>query len=108
MKLHVNDTIIVLLGDDAGKEGVISKVSPKEDTVLIDGINTYRKHVKSQGNQEGGVITISRPIKASKVALLCPHCKKPTRVGYEGKGKDKIRICKKCSKPLTAEVKKKK
>ncbi len=100
MKLKINDTVTVLSGDDAGREGKIIKIISGNNKVLIDGINTYKKHLKTQGKQEGGVVTLSRPIDASKLMLVCPHCKKPTRVGFEGTGKDKVRVCKKCSKPI--------
>lgn len=105
MKLKINDTIKVLIGDDAGKEGKILKVFPSDNTVLVDGINTYKRHLKKQGNQEGGIVTISRPIRVSKVMIVCPHCKKPTRIGLVGEGRDKTRVCRHCSKPLTVDAK---
>ncbi len=109
MKIKNQDTIIVLIGDDAGRQGQVTKVFPKENKILVDGINTYKRHLRAQGNQEGGVVTISRPIASSKVAVVCPHCKKSTRIGFEGIGKEKVRVCKKCGKPIIAtEVKKKK
>ncbi len=108
MKLKINDTIKVLIGDDAGREGKILKVFPDTAKVLVDGINTYKRHLKAQGNQQGGIVTISRPIGVSKVSLVCPHCHKPTRVGFVGEGRDKNRVCRHCGKPITNESKSKK
>lgn len=107
MKLKINDTIKVLSGDDTGRTGKISKVFIGENKVLVEGINTYKKHIKAQNNQEGGIVTLSRPISSSKVQLVCPHCKKATRVKYSGTKKDKVRVCKKCDKPITTTKSKK-
>lgn len=97
MKLKINDTIKVTLGKDKGKTGKIEKILPKKNMVLVPGINVYKKHLKSQGeNKPGGIIDLTKPMYVSKVALVCPKCKKITRVGYQGQGKKKVRICKKC------------
>lgn len=107
MNLHINDTIKVLSGSDKGRTGKIIKVFPKQGKVLVDGLNTYKKHVKNQeGKNTGGVITLSRPINASKLLLVCPSCKKPTRITFSGTGKNKIRVCQKCKKPITNQTKK--
>jgi large subunit ribosomal protein L24 len=99
MKLKINDTVKVTLGKDNGKTGKIEKVFPRKNMVLVNGINMYKKHIKSQGeSQPGGIVDITKPMYVSKVALICPKCKKITRVGYQGVGKKKVRICKKCLK----------
>lgn len=104
MKLKVNDTIKVTLGKDRGKTGKIEKVLPKKNMVLVPGVNVYKKHLKAQGeNKPGGIIDLVKPMYVSKVALICPKCKKITRVGYEGQGKKKVRICKKCQKPIDSK-----
>lgn len=99
MKLKVGDTIKVTLGKDQGQTGKIEKVFPKTNSIMVTGINQYKKHLKPQGDkQPGGIIDITKPLNISKVALLCPQCKKITRVGYQGDHKKKVRICKKCLK----------
>ena len=105
MNLKKGDTIKVLTGDDRGRTGEIKKVFTKKDKVLVDGLNTYKKHVPPQGEQKGGIVTLSRPLHASKVQLVCPHCDKPTRVAHSGKGHSKVRVCKKCDKPIDKENK---
>lgn len=99
MKLKKGDKIRITAGKDRGRKGVIEKVFPKEGRVLVPGINIYKKHVKPRGEkQPGGIIEIPRPLSVAKVALVCPKCKQPTRIGYQiGKGKGKSRICRKCN-----------
>ncbi len=107
MKLHINDTIKVLSGDDKGRTGKIIKIYPRTNRVMVDGLNTYKKHLKNKDNQAGGIVTLSRPFSAGKVMIVCPNCKKTTRVIFSITGKDKVRVCQKCHKPITTEIKKK-
>lgn len=101
MKLKIGDKIKVTLGKDKGRTGKIEKVLPKTNSVMVTGVNQYKKHLKAQGqNQPGGIIDITKPLNISKIALLCPQCKKITRIGYQGEKKKKVRICRKCQKPL--------
>lgn len=98
MKLKKGDKIIVIAGKDKGRKGKIEKVLPKSAKVLIPGINVYKKHVKPRGEgQPGGIVDIVKPLSVSNIALLCPKCKQPTRIGYKiDKSGGKHRICRKC------------
>ncbi|MDO8638107.1 MAG: 50S ribosomal protein L24 [Candidatus Daviesbacteria bacterium] len=96
MKILKNDTVKILLGKDAGKTGKVLKVFPRKDRVLVEGINVSKRHIKKTAQHEGGIIDISKPINISNVILVCPACKKDTKVGFEIKNKVKNRICKKC------------
>ena len=79
MKLKKGDTVKILLGKDKGRKGKIQRLFTKEGKVLVEGVNIYKKHLKSQGEQKkGGIIEISRPMIISKVALICPSCSKPS------------------------------
>lgn len=102
MKLKVNDQVLVTAGKDKGRKGKIEAVFPQKTTVRIKGINQYKRHFKSRGkDQPGGIVTRDRPLPVANVALICPKCKKPTRVGYQlSKSGQKHRICKKCQAPL--------
>ncbi len=97
-KFKVGDTVKITAGKDKGREGKIEKVFPRENLVLIPGINIFKKHLKKTPgtNQKGGIFDIPRPISNSKIALICPKCKKITRVGFKIFGEEKTRICKKC------------
>ncbi len=103
MKLKIGDTVKITSGKDKGRDGKIEKIFAKEGLVLIPGINIYKKHVKAISGQKGGIYEIPRPIPFSKISLICPKCKKVTRVGIALKGKEKVRICRKCRREIDAK-----
>lgn len=97
MKLHKGDTVTIVRGKDNGKTGTIDRVYTKEDKVLVEGINQYKRHVKARmPGQKSEIITLTKPVSLANVMLICPKCKKPTRVGYKVLKDDKTRVCKKC------------
>lgn len=99
MKLRLKDKVMVLAGRDKGKSGEVTKVFPKLDAVIVDGVNVVKRHTKpSNKNPRGGILDLTKPIKTSKVGLVCPNCGKTTRIGYQVKGDNKERICRKCGK----------
>jgi len=100
MKLKVGDKVKVLSGKDKGRQGEIEKIISKKDLVIIPGINMYKKHVKGFQGQKGGIYDIPRPLPSGKVALICPKCKKVTRIGFKYVGGEKIRICRKCKSQI--------
>ncbi len=105
MKLIKGDTVTITTGKDKGRSGAITVAFPKKNTIVIKGLNLFKKHTKAQGDQKGGIIEHERPILVSKVALVCPHCKKLTRVGYQiDTAGSKHRICKKCKTVLDVKV----
>ncbi len=97
MKIKAGDNIIVLIGKDKNRQGQVLKVLTQKKKALVKGVNVFKKHLKSTQNKPGGIIDREMPIYLSKLALVCPLCKKPTRVGYsiDSTGK-KVRICRKC------------
>lgn len=104
-KIKVGDKVKVTAGKDKGRKGVVEKVLLKKGKVLIPGINMYKKHVKGFQGQKGGIYDIPRPLPFANVALLCPKCKKPTRVGFRLAGNEKVRVCKKCNKEIVVKKK---
>lgn len=105
MKLKTADIVIVTSGKDKGKTGKITKVLPKKGKVIVEDINKYKRHLKRQSDKNpGGIVEVERAIWTSNLKLICPTCKKPTRVGYKVTKSNKQRICKKCLAPI--EVKK--
>lgn len=101
MKLKKGDEIIVTVGKDRGKRGKIERVFVKENTVLVLGVNLYKRHAKKRDEKTpSGIIDFPRPLGMGKVALVCPKCKKPTRVGFVTAEKEKQRICKKCKQMI--------
>ena len=101
MNLVKGDTVIVIGGRDKGKTGVIQKVIPEQNRVVVENVNLRKKHRKpTQANPEGGIVEIYAPIDASNVMLLDPKTKKPTRIGHKiVKGK-KVRYAKKSGTTL--------
>jgi large subunit ribosomal protein L24 len=101
MKIKKGDKVKVIYGKDKGKEGAVEKVYQKANKVLIAGVNLYKRHIKKNEKMpQGGIIDAPRPLDVSKVMLICPKCKKPTRVGFLVDGKKKFRLCKKCQSKI--------
>ena len=102
MKLKKGDTVKVISGKDKGHEGEIVHVFPADNKVLVNGINTAKKHSKARkSNQQGGIIDRDMPLDVSNVALVCPKGH-PARVGYKfNTDGTKRRVCKKCGADLT-------
>jgi len=101
MKLKKGDTIIVTVGKDKGKKGKISEIFPSLSSVVVPGINTFKRHMKRKDDKNpGGIIDLVKPIGMGKIALVCPSCGKPTRVGYLVTKNEKVRVCKKCGKKI--------
>lgn len=102
MKLVKNDKIMVTGGKDKGREGKIKQILPAQNKVLIEGINKYKKHIKPRGqNQPGQILDRERPLWVANIALVCPKCKQPTRVGYKLSDNKKVRICRKCKEEIS-------
>lgn len=105
LKFKIGDTVKITLGKDRGREGKIEVMDVKRGKVIIPGINIYKRHVKggTQKGQKGGIYELPRPLPFAKIALVCPKCKKVTRVGFRVLGKEKVRVCRKCRKEIDAK-----
>lgn len=92
MKLRKGDPVRVITGKDKGKEGVIERVMPKDNKVLVTGVNTAAKHQRARrANEQAGIIDKDLPIDASNVMFV--HKGKTVRLGYSENSKgDKVRI----------------
>lgn len=100
MKIKKGDKVKILLGKDRGKEGQVEYVVAKNKRVFVGGANLYKRHVKKQGEVQGGIIDIPKSLDISNVALVCPSCNKAGRVGFKMVENKKLRICKKCNKEI--------
>lgn len=101
MKIKKDDEVKVVSGKDKGKVGKVEKVFEKNQSVVVSGVNLYKKTVKARSQtQKSDIVTIAKPLPISNVTLICPNCRKETRVGYKIEGKEKARICKKCKKKI--------
>jgi large subunit ribosomal protein L24 len=108
MKIKSNDKVIVTAGKDKGKKGKVTKVIPKSNKIVVEGINIIKKHIKpKKRGEKGQKISVNSPINVSNVSLICPKCAKPTRVKYSvAKSGDKYRICGKCQENIESKVEK--
>lgn len=101
-KLKVNDEVIVLTGKDSGKKGKIRKINFKKKTVLVEGVNLYKKAIRpTQENPNGGFADLEKGINISNVAVVSPKTGGPTRVRIEEKDGKKTRVATKCGSVLS-------
>jgi ribosomal protein L24, bacterial/organelle len=93
IKIKKGDTVKVIAGKDKNKEGKVIAVDVKKHKVLVEGVGMITKHTKpSAANQQGGIINQESYIDASNVMYL--HKGKVTRIGFQGAGKEKVRVAK--------------
>jgi len=104
-KIHKDDNVQVLVGKDRGKTGKVLRVFGKEDKVLVEGVNMFKRHIRKMGQTEGGIIDVSKPVNISNIGLVCPACKKVSRAGFKVENGKKSRICIKCKEVLNAKTK---
>jgi large subunit ribosomal protein L24 len=83
LKIKKGDNIVVITGRDKGKSGTVLRVIPKENRVLVQGINVVKRHSRPSAGQSGGIIEKELSIHVSNVALVDPKTSKPTRVGFK-------------------------
>ena len=98
MKIRKEDTVLVIAGKDKGKKGKVRFAYPKNQQVLVEGVNFIKKHSKARGTvRQAGIIDLEVPIHVSNVMLLCNKCSQPVRVGFQ-KLEDgrRVRICRSC------------
>lgn len=101
MKIIKGDTVIIMSGKDRLKKSKVLKVFPKEDKVLLEGLNLRKKHIKpKKSGEKGETVQVSVPINVANVKLICPRCSQPARIGYRVAGKDKFRVCKRCHQEI--------
>ena len=97
-----NDTVKVISGRDAGKQGRVLRVIPQKGKVLVEHVMMVKKHVRPnpQRNIKGGIAEQESPVDISNVMLVCADCKRPVRVGHDMRGDRRVRVCKKCGTTL--------
>ena len=103
IKIKKGDRVQVLTGKDRGKQGVVMRVLPKDNKVIVDGVNVAKKHQKAtSATTQGGIIDKDMPIPVPNVAVVSPSDGKPTRVGYKVQADgSKVRICKRTGAELS-------
>lgn len=102
IRLKKGDTVVVLAGKEKGKTGIVETTHPRENKVTVKGINIVKKTVKpNKAYPRGGIIDVTKPIWVSKVAIVEPTSKKPSKIGYKvAKDGTKTRVFKRNNKEI--------
>jgi large subunit ribosomal protein L24 len=95
MNIKKNDMVKVLAGKDRGKSGKVLKVFPKDDKVIVEGINVAKKHQKQTQTKEAGIVEKAMPIHISNVKALNPKTNEPTSFRMKVQDGKRVRVCKK-------------
>ena len=107
MKVKKNDNVVVLTGKDKGKTGTVIAVMPKDNKVVVEGVNVQFKSKKARSAQESSqIIKREGAIDASNVLVICAACGKATRVAHAEVDGKKVRTCKKCGASLDGKFEK--
>ena len=98
MNIRRNDMVLVIAGKDRGKKGKVRFAYPKDEMLIVEGINFIKRHVRATGQvRQVGIVEREAPIHVSNVMLLCSRCNRPARIGFhfleDGR---KVRICRSC------------
>lgn len=106
MKVVKNDTVLVISGNYKGKRGKVLKVFPKDNRVIVEGVNFIKRHTKpTQKNTQGGIVEKEASIHISNLMVVCPKCDTPTRLGKKILENNKrIRICRNCNEMLVSSA----
>jgi large subunit ribosomal protein L24 len=104
-KVKKGDKVEVIAGKDVGERGEVVSVHPKDDRLVVSGVNVGKKHEKARqvGNRQiaAQIVEFNAPLHISNVMVVCPSCDKATRVSFRFKDDGaKVRYCKKCNADL--------
>lgn len=96
-RIKKGDTVMVIAGREKSKTGTLREVCRKDDTVIIEGLNVVKRHIRRRGSESGTIIEKEAPVHVSNVMLFCSACKKPVRSRIKVlDDSKKIRVCAKC------------
>ena len=95
-KIKKGDRVVVLAGKDKGRQGAVLRVLPKDERVVVEGLNMVQRHTRpTQADPQGGIKNKEAPLHVSNVALVDPKNGGPTKVGFRIEGGKKVRFAKK-------------
>jgi len=102
VKIKKNDTVLVITGKDRGKKGKVRRALPKDDRVVVEGLNMIKRHSRARrAARQAGIVELEAPMHVSNVMLVCDKCKKPAKVGFKSlEDGRKVRICRACDEPI--------
>ena len=106
LDLAPGDTVMVVAGKDRGKQGTVLRTLPREQKIVVQGVNILKRHTKAgrsvAGNRaiQGGIVDFEAPLAYSNVLLVCPSCNEPTRIRHTVlEGGQKALVCVRCGEP---------
>ena len=107
-KIKKGDLVVVIAGRDKNSQGRVLRVLPKEERVIVEGVNRQTRHRKASQTSQGGIETVEAPIHVSNVMVVDPETKKGTRVGYrtetverDGRRREmRVRVAKRSGKDI--------
>ena len=103
LKIRKGDKVVVITGKDKGKSGEVLRVHPKEERLVVQGVNMVKRHTKPAMGNPGGIVEKEATIHISNVAHIDPKSNKPTRVGYKAlQDGRKVRVAKRSGEVLDA------
>lgn len=101
MKIKVGDTVVIIAGKHKNATGKVTKVLPKEERVVVEGVNMVKRHVKKTPQRPGQIVEFEAPLHVSNVMLVDPKSKKRSRIGYQkDKAGKKSRVAKNSNSTL--------
>ena len=83
LKIKKGDQVVVMAGRDKGKRGEVLRVMPKEDRLIVQGVNMVHRHTRPSPQHPGGIVDKEATIHVSNVAHIDPKTSEPTRIGYK-------------------------
>ncbi len=104
-RLRKGDLVEIICGKDRGQRGKIIKIITKKNRAIVENLNLVYKHLKPNQDPlqpQGGIVKRPASIHLSNLMPVCTSCNKPVRVSYRVEGDDKIRVCRKCGRPIGA------
>ena len=101
LSIRTGDRVRVLAGKDKGKEAKVLAVYPHNERVVVERVNLVKKATRpTQKHPAGGILEIEAPLHVSNVAIVCPKCSQPTRIGRKREDGTRVRVCKKCGNDI--------
>lgn len=100
-RIKKGDTVEVITGNERGARGIVQRVHPRAERVVIQAVNVIKKHQRpvqaGRGQVKAGIIEFEAPVPLCNVMLVCPHCDERSRVGFRRREDGtKTRVCKQC------------
>ena len=101
LSIRTGDKVHVLAGKDKGKEAKVLAVFPTRSRAIVERVNMMKKATRpTQKSPQGGILEIEAPIHVSNLAIVCPKCSQPTRIGRKREEGTLVRVCKKCGNDI--------